>query len=57
MERVINAVTIHLLKGCIDIDDVGLVLVDGLLTIRGYDWASHDISLYISEYGTKRQLQ
>ncbi|KOM31619.1 hypothetical protein LR48_Vigan01g117400 [Vigna angularis] len=56
-KRVVNGEVIHLLKGGIDIDDVGPVSVDCLPVVRGYDWASHGVSLYISEYGTKRQLK
>lgn len=45
------------LGGGVDIDDVAPVLAGGLSIIRGYDWASYDVSLYTSEYYTKKVLK
>lgn len=33
------------------------MLAGGLSIIRGYDWASYDVSLYTSEYYTKKVLK
>ncbi|KOM26442.1 hypothetical protein LR48_Vigan272s003000 [Vigna angularis] len=56
-ERVINGVAIDLLMGGVEIDDDEEMLVDGWPTVRGYEWASHDVGLYVSEYNTKAKFQ
>ncbi|KOM34789.1 hypothetical protein LR48_Vigan02g093900 [Vigna angularis] len=42
--------------GGIPIDDASLELVGDVTVIPGYDWATHDASLFASEYGTKKAL-
>lgn len=46
-----------MLRGGVDIDDDEEIPTDGLPTVRGYQWASHDVVLYVSKYVTKARLK
>ncbi|KOM41235.1 hypothetical protein LR48_Vigan04g143300 [Vigna angularis] len=55
-KRIIFGIPIHLLKGGIPVDDAPLEPNGDGTIIPGYDWVPHDVSLFASEYGTKKAL-
>ncbi|KOM49913.1 hypothetical protein LR48_Vigan08g074000 [Vigna angularis] len=56
-ERVINGMSLFLLKGGVHIDQEDVEPSGGWPRIRGYGWASHDVSTFRSEYSTREELQ
>ncbi|KOM45325.1 hypothetical protein LR48_Vigan06g063100 [Vigna angularis] len=56
-ERVINGTSLFLLKGGVRIDRENVEPSDGWPHIKGYDWASHDVGTFVSDFSTREELQ
>ncbi|KOM52593.1 hypothetical protein LR48_Vigan09g125200 [Vigna angularis] len=56
-ERIINGMSLFLLKGSVRIDQEVAEPSEGWPRIKGYGWASHDVGLFRSDYSTRNELQ
>ncbi|KOM38097.1 hypothetical protein LR48_Vigan03g147900 [Vigna angularis] len=56
-ERVINGMSLFLLKGDVRIDRENAEPSGGWPRIKGYGWASHDVGTFRSDYSTREELQ